>query len=159
MHQISNVVIKSPDWKVATVGTTPSVSINRTNKKGEVFPNFDAIVDGVTIAGELWASSAGKWYLFAPKVGNLGPKPAWVKKSDPIAVQKVVAKNVGIAQDAKNDAIRVSSTMRDAVLCAIAEYNRYNDSLGGLKLEDLIIKWRQWLLSKWEIDPTDSPAF
>lgn len=63
---------KNNDWMVLNVkdeaGTeTKEVSLNRTNKKGEVFPGFDGVVNGGYIEGELWTSQAGKHYLFAPK--------------------------------------------------------------------------------------------
>jgi len=63
---------KNPEWYVMNLkgedGTSvKEVSVNKINKKGEAFPNFDAIMNGGDVEGELWSSGAGKNYLFAPK--------------------------------------------------------------------------------------------
>ncbi len=112
---------KSADWKVATVTdesgkTFQEVSINKTNKKGEPFPNFDGIMSGATIEANFWTSSAGKNYLFAPDKQNAtGKKPnmerVMEKKASMIGeAQDKKAQNVSAAQDrneimwAKNNA-------------------------------------------------------
>lgn len=71
---------KSPEWKVATItneaGLSYSdVSINKTNKKGEVFPNFDTMMVGHTIEGEYWETpDKSKKYLFPPRPINTSPR-------------------------------------------------------------------------------------
>lgn len=79
-HSIVKVENKTPDWKVVEIlnaagDLITGVSVNRTNKKGEVFPEFDSIVAGAKIEGQLWESPAGKTYLFAPKGGRVAPRP------------------------------------------------------------------------------------
>ena len=71
-HKITAVADKTKDWKVVSIlnaagEIVENISVNRTNKKGEVFPNFDAITVGASVEGQLWQSSTGKIYLFAPK--------------------------------------------------------------------------------------------
>lgn len=71
-HQIVKVESKNADWKVIQIlnaagELVENVSVNRTNKKGEVFPKFDEIAVGASVEGQLWQSPAGKIYLFAPK--------------------------------------------------------------------------------------------
>lgn len=71
-HRITAVQNKSKDWKVVTIlnaagDLMENISVNRTNKKGETFPNFDDIQTGASVEGTLWESPAGKTYLFAPK--------------------------------------------------------------------------------------------
>lgn len=75
MFHITKCEIKTKDWKVISVVTADgdsieNVSVNRTNKKGEVFPNFDAIMTNSDVSGQLWNSPAGKQYLFAPKANS-----------------------------------------------------------------------------------------
>lgn len=71
-HKITAVQNKSADWKVVEIlnaagDIVENVSVNRTNKKGEVFPGFDDIQVGATVEGQMWQSPAGKLYLFPPK--------------------------------------------------------------------------------------------
>ena len=73
-YTISLVEDKNKDWKIVTLEVVEGdgsvmyedVSVNRVNKKGEIFPNFDNIKVGERVKGNLWSSSAGKRYLFAP---------------------------------------------------------------------------------------------
>lgn len=72
MFRITNVQNKSQDWKIISVvnpdgDEVHEVSVNRTNKKGEVFPDFDKIIVGADIQGQSWVSQTGKKYLFPPK--------------------------------------------------------------------------------------------
>lgn len=150
MHQISNTVIKSPDWKTATVGNVANVSINRVNKKGEVFPNFDGVVDGATIAGDLWQSSTGKWYLFAPKQGNLGTKPQWAK--DPNAIVKAQERKetaIHNAQENKGEAIMLASTIRMAVDITVARMAGDGTKWTIDDIQNEIENWRKHFISIW----------
>lgn len=72
MFKVTQVNNKSADWKVISVVNSDGdevheVSVNRTNKKGEVFPDFDKIIVGADIQGQSWVSQTGKKYLFPPK--------------------------------------------------------------------------------------------
>lgn len=151
------IEIKSPDWKIISITDengkkTADVSVNRVNKKGETFPNFDGITLSADVEGELWQSPTGKWYLFAPKLGG-GPRRA---SGGSLETVKQVAKNVEKSQERKEDGIKVSATFRDATLLAVAEYQA-NRSLSstGPSLETLWSKWRQFCVDNWGIE--DAP--
>ena len=73
IFKIVQVDNKSNDWKIVTLissdnVTLAGVSVNRVNKKNETFPSFDDIQAGKEVDGNLWTSSAGKNYLFAPDI-------------------------------------------------------------------------------------------
>lgn len=145
---------KNNDWIVASIskGESPdiieNVSINRTNTKGEVFPNFDQIMTGYTLECIVWTSPAGKVYLFAPKVitgASRGTGGANIAKA-----QEVKAKNIEKAQDNKELGIKTSSTIRMAVDLAIAE---------GTPNTQTILKWREWLFTNWDIPSDIAPPF
>lgn len=106
--KIDWLVKKDDNWIIATLikedGTKINdVSINRANKKGEVFPNFDEIRPGNSIDGTLWQSPSGKWYLFAPKEqSNRKPNMDRImdKKANLISeAQGEKAKHIAEAQD------------------------------------------------------------
>jgi hypothetical protein len=152
--------VKSPEWKIATLADDqqqyPNVSINKVNKKGEVFPNFDAITNGGTVKGVMWPSPAGKLYLFAPKVGVAGQSGAF--KGQQIAkAQEKKAEYIATAQDNKNEGIKIASTMSMAVNIVVATLK--SESIideGVIKSE--ISKWRRWLWLEWD-NVKDFPPF
>lgn len=150
---------KNNDWIVANLlqedGTEiKEVSINRTAKNGQVFPNFDGLAPSLDIEGELWQSQAGKNYLFAPK-----PKleaPEFIKKGNGAYKTQQIEKSmerkessITKFQDNKEWSIKVSSTMRDAVLLAIAE---------GKPEADRVLAWRKWLWNNWDVELDDTDA-
>lgn len=119
---------KNNDWVLASLldetgNKLSEVSINRTSKKGEIFPNFDEIRPGAEIKGELWTSTANKNYLFPPRK-KLEP-PNFIKNrampkvdvEGHLAVQQQITKNVKAAQDrtawmwAKNNASEILSVL------------------------------------------------
>ncbi len=125
-YKVEWVEVKAPDWKIASLtsidGTfkETGVSINRTNKKGEVFPNFDGITPGAEIDGNPWKSSAGKWYLFAPEVitqKTFAAKPSGIK-----AMQERKSEMIEKSQDRKEESIAKSGAQRDAVLIVTTFY-------------------------------------
>lgn len=95
-HQITAVDNKAKDWKVVSIlnaagDIVENVSINRTNKKGDIFPNFDGIAVGQKIEGQLWQSPAGKMYLFAPKDS---PKTPSTPETNDFTVSNAEIKNI-----------------------------------------------------------------
>lgn len=145
---------KNQDWKVATLKApddyvTENVSINRQNKKGEVFPNFDGIIPGADIEGELWKSDSGKWYLFAPKPQNShsggGNRMGMMKE-----VIKEKQEGIRASQENKELGIKISSTMNKAIDLAIAE---------GKPEAERILHWRKWMWENWEVKDTDFNPF
>lgn len=160
---------KSNDWIVATLveaatqtGIPPNelkdVSINRVNKKGEVFPKFDEITNGGTVEGEPWASQAGKWYLFAPKPQSTrGGAPSAFKGKQIEEAQARKAESIEKFQSSKEESIALMAAQRDAVLIVTATMK--NIAEGEVYREDYlkseIIKWRNWFLS----DDFKAPPF
>ncbi len=100
---------KNNDWYVVNLKDeageeTKEVSINRTAKNGQVFPDFDNLMSGGPVEGEPWTSGAGKNYLFAPKPEGSSKKPnmdrLMEKKSTQIAeAQSNKAQQIAQAQD------------------------------------------------------------
>ena len=141
---------KSEDWKIADVQGIDGVvlsgaSINRTNKKGEVFPNFDAIVEGYAFEANPWTNDAGKHYLFPPKAPTGGGR----KGLDMGAAVAMKQQGIEKSQDRKDESIKTSSTARDATLILTA--------LGIDKLEDS--EWQpRWLdIRNWLVENYDLP--
>jgi len=157
--KINKVEKKSPDWFVVSYQTpdgyvTDNASVNRTNKKGEVFPNFDSIVEGSTIEADTWKSDSGKWYVFAPKLASTGiPQRSGGIAKQAEKLMEIKATNVGISQENKQEGIKITTSMQLAVQCALAEYAKPN-SLDDL--EALIKKYRKFILNTWEIETKDS---
>ena len=156
---------KNNDWIIASIlpqkedGTwdkeITNVSINRTAKSGQVFPNFDTIAPGIEIEGEFWQSQAEKNYLFAPKP-KLDP-PNFIKQASNSAfkakqieeAQARTTQSVAKAQDNKDWSVKVSATMRDAVLLSIAEQG---------PTPDKILAWRKWLWNHFDVELDDIDA-
>lgn len=115
---ISKCEDKNADWKVVGVLTDANVaiedvSVNRTNKKGEVFPGFDTIRAGAEVEGTLWQSSTGKYYLFAPDPAKAKPAGAMAGMK---AAQERKAEGIKEAQENKNMSIMIAAAFRDATL-------------------------------------------
>lgn len=147
---------KNNDWKIVSVkdltgAITTDVSVNRVNKKGETFPNFDNIRPGAEIEAEFWTSTAGKHYLFAPNLTKAAS--AGVKNGNMVKVMEQKAQNIEKSQDRKEEGIRTSSTIRMAVDLAIAEH----DESIGHDLKESISRWRMWLLKNWDLPTNDLP--
>lgn len=153
-YKITWVENKSNDWKVASLECggvkTEGVSINRVNKKGEVFPNFDSITLEGTVDGELWNSPSGKHYLFAPKVASTGTTGAY--KGQQIAkAQETKREDIKEAQGRKEESIALAGAQRDAVLI-VTKFNITDWTEDHIQEE--IIKWRNWFLSSKFTDST-----
>jgi hypothetical protein len=147
---------KTPEWKVATLSTSDgmreeNVSVNKVNKKGEPFPNFEGITPGAEIDGEFWKSDSGKSYLFAPK-----PVPTYKTFSKTGMGDKLIEKKQeGIKQSQENKAegIKISSTARMAHENSLAEQT-------GEKLDKEMYMqsykyWRSFHWNAWDdTDPT-----
>src|SRR3990167_10230528 len=157
-YKIIWLEVKSPEWKIATlsddVAQYANTSINKVNKKGEVFPNFDEISNGGSVKGNLWQSPQGKYYLFAPKVAVAGQSGAF-KGLQIAKAQEKKAEYIATAQDNKNEGIKIASTLGKAVDCAIAEHALPDNDHS---LEDLIRKWRRTLWFEWD-NVNDFPPF
>ncbi len=145
---------KGQDWKVASLTdenkqTNKEVHINRKDKNGLEFPNFDTLQAGQDIEGQPWTNTSGKTYLFPPKQPN---EKLTFKGASNIA-KNMERKEQGIAnaQDHKDKAVMMSSTIRMSVDIALAECAGMPFDAGVFKAN--VKKWRNWLIAEWsEID-------
>lgn len=152
--KITSVQNKTNDWKVVGYetpegGVVAEASINRTDKSGVPFPDFDGIVVGREIDGNPWRNPTnGKWSIFPPKPASTGS----FKRSGGAITKAMEKKEESISkfQDNKELSIKVASTMRDAVSLAIAEYTHNQQ----YPLDELVVKWRGWL---WNQHDKTSP--
>lgn len=155
---------KKDDWKIATLKeivengqSFDDVSINKTDKKNVVFPNFDQIAPGVQVSGNIWKNPAsGKYTLFAPD-----PKPApTTRPASPAGAgggaRGVAAaqgrKEAGIekAQDRKETGIMVASAMRDSTLIATSLMGSQKQEPWSLEeFTDMFERIKKWYLAKW----------
>ena len=125
------------------------------------FPNFAGIMTGHEIEGDIVPSKDPKYApsLYAPKAparaGYSGPT-----RSPSAITQAMKRKEDGIEKtlDRKEDGIKISSTMRDATLLAVAEFNSNRSiSANGPTLESLHAKWRDYLWINWDFSDGDVP--
>jgi len=140
---------KNEGWKVCTVNdngqTITDVSVNRVNKKGETFPNFDDIKPGFEVECELWKSPAGKTYMFAPRPqsapktgGGAGIKVAMAEK----------AKAIEHSIDRKDNSILLSSTFRDATILTSAQM-KGGENWSNEEVMEKWKMWRSWLMEQF----------
>jgi hypothetical protein len=151
-YQIDWSENKNNDWKIVSLKTDSGtvftdVSVNRTNKKGEVFPGFDQVVVGASIEGEFWTSPTGKNYLFAPKPqqakgGGMGAQASKLMDKKAASIEKF--------QDNKETSIKLSGAMRDAVQIVMTFYPSVAEYASHVEKENFIKEkirhWRTWLL-------------
>lgn len=144
-----------PKAEATLVGETESE--NATGVKVTIwgdFPNYGAIVNGGMIEGEIVPSRDPK-YLPSLKP-SVSPKMASRGNFKAEQVERVMdKKNASISQfqDNKEEAIRLASAQRDAVLLVTTFYkSRWeNDPILESEFDVLvkkkIIEWRDWFLS------------
>lgn len=158
-HILDWVEKKNNDWVMASLQSgEKEVSINRTSKKGEVFPNFDNLAPGLEIEGELWQSQAGKWYLFPPKLNPMGPRPQWAKKESTInKAMETKAQNIQTAQENREQGVKIASTMNKAIEIAIAENGQ--SPIVATDFQERVKYWRKWIYENWSKTDTDYAPF
>ncbi len=120
------------------------------------FPGYTDLMNGGTVEGEIVPAKDPR-YLPSLKPQTSG-KSAPRAPQGPLAVVKEVSKGVERAQDRREDGIKISATQRDAVLCAVAEFqeNRRLTS-GGPTLEEYYQKWRAYFWKNYDVSDTDFP--
>lgn len=113
------------------------------------FPNFANLAVDSMVVGELEIKQNGAYTNKSLKTPATGTTGAYRGGSGAItkAMEKKEA-SIEKFQDNKEEGIKISATMRDAVLCAIAEYNKDQHNLDTL--EELIRKWRKILWFEWD---------
>lgn len=158
---------KNDGWKVCSIKeiveggrTYEDVSINRTDKKGRTFPNFDGIAPGATISGNIWQSVAGKYTLFAPDpAGSTGGGGTPARSTSGPASGGGAPRGVAAAQERKKEGIReaqenkgrgvmVASAFRDAtlIMTSLTMYQELTPGEWQIEHE----KWRQWYMADWK---------
>lgn len=155
LYNITAVEKKSADWYIVSGrgadGTMlQDASVNRVNKKGETFPDFDTIAVGNAVEGEPWTSDSGKQYLFAPraKKATTGGRRGG---ADPVAIaraQEHKGEMIKVAQDNKDYAIRLSGSMNHAVSIVTTLYK--DTVLTPDEVKNKVINWRDWFLENWD---------
>lgn len=119
------------------------------------FPRFADLKEEDTVSGDVVTKDQWKT-LYPPKAPSTGSTGA--NRGGQIAkAQEKKAQYIEKAQENKEEGIKISATMRDAVLCAIAEYNKDNTNLDTL--DELIRKWRKILWLEWDKTDMDFPPF
>ena len=161
LYKVKWMEKKNNDWIVAQLVEGASmgspaefkdVSINRVNKKGETFPNFDDIQSGRDVEGEIWTSDSGKNYLFAPKTRKNASGGAFKQKMIEDTMNKKEA-SIERFQGNKEEAIKLASAQRDAVLVVVQLMS--NRNFNEEEIRDRITDWRNWFLS----DDFKAPPF
>ena len=123
------------------------------------FPNFADLKVGDVVEGDLKIVPNGQYVNNTLNPISPAAKPAGgAFKGNSGAITKAMdRKEAGIEkfQDNKSESVKIASTMRDAVLLAIAEFNQYN---GHRTLDELVVKWRHWLFLQWDKTSPDEIA-
>lgn len=153
---ITEVEKKNEDWLIVQGRDDDGLpydnaSINRKDKNGVLFPNFDEIKEGSIVECEPWKNSSGKWYFFPPK-----PQKETKGFGGAAKAMETKAKNIEKSMDRKEEGIMTSSTMRDAVLIVTTIIR--NDVIlckDEPQIKKMIEDWRQWLLDNWELPPSE----
>lgn len=120
------------------------------------FPDFANIKAGSVVRAKL-EQKGQYWNIVSetqakPKGGN----PAYKQKIIEETMERK-EKSISNFQSNKEESIKISSTMNKAVDLAIAEYNL--DKTNFDNLDVLITKWREWLWTHWDVQPTQYPPF
>lgn len=131
-------------WKITEMSLEDEAGV-----KTDKVSTFNNVAPGQEIEGDIKTNDKG--YLnFIPKL----EPPAFIKNNNfkTQQMEKVMEKkeqSITKFQDSKEESIKVSSTMRDAVLLTIAE--KGNTQMSANEMKSMIEKWRYWLYEKWEM--------
>ena len=142
------------DCDAVNVDGTESIngSIWRDQKDGSTFPNFDYLKDGSEIEANAWTSPTGKTSFFPPKPkGEIRRSPAAITKA-----MQDKKESIKEFQGNKEESIKISATMRDAVLLTVAE--KGDGVMGAADMAEAILRWRKWLWTHWD-DTEQYPPF
>lgn len=137
-------------------GNTIKATIWRFDKDKVEFPNYAQIAPGSTLDANPWSKEGStKITLYAPKIASTGgfKGGAGMSALKTAQIEKTMEKkeqSISKFQDNKEWSIKVSSTMRDAVLLSIAESKPTPQN---------IAKWREWLWNNWDVADDQYPPF
>lgn len=155
--KILSVQDKSADWKIISLSqekdgiqvTVTNVAVNRTNKKGEVFPDFDNIKPENVINGELWVSSAGKSYLFAPNPEKPASGAYRGNGGGSIAAQTRKKEDIREAQDKKEESIAFFNSTNSAIQL-ITTHPFFAEPKSEKELLEKVFGLRDKFYKEWE---------
>jgi len=120
------------------------------------FPDFANITIGSVIRGKL--EQKGQYWNILSETQTkrpVGQSGAYKEKVIGEAMQRKEG-SIAKFQDNKEFSIMVASTMSGAVALAVAEYK---DKTVLDTLDQAVLKWRQFLLDNWNVDPKDIKPF
>lgn len=114
------------------------------------FPNFENLAPGMQVDGELvkkgeYTNLVVAKTSYSPNYtprANSGPTRAFA------AAQEVKGKQIERSQEHKDNSIKVSSTMRDAVLLVTTFYR--DVTMSDKEIEEKVKVWRSKLWEMWE---------
>ena len=154
--------IEQKEWngkKYASAGVTAldgtELDVSLGDKWGIKLP---MLREGDTIEANAWQNPKnGKWSLYPPEDRKTPSEPR--RPSQSANIERVMQKkeaSIGKFQDNKELSIKISSTMRDAVLIALAEYNDARSFTFGETIGENIEGWRKWFWEHWDDPETDA---
>lgn len=141
--------VKKTGEKNGKPWTITTMTLNDENGvEIEGVDTFDTVSPGHTIEGEIIEGQYGKNFKKAPT-----PKQVAGSNFKTQQVEKVMERkeqSISRAMDNKDWSIKTSSTMRDAVLLAVAEGNPTKEN---------VLKWREWLWNNFNVAEDLYPPF
>jgi hypothetical protein len=119
------------------------------------YPNLAELVEGAVVTAGIVIDGNYKNLISAvptaPKGNNGAFKAQQIEKA-----QETKAVYIAKAQDNKEQGIKVSATMRDAVLIATS---LNQDQWQGTTMQEEIRFWREWLWTEWDLDIKSANPF
>ena len=141
------------EWKI-----TEMTLKDEAGNEHEKVSTFDAVMSGQTIDGDISINDKGyKNFKTAPSPKAVAGANFKAKQIEETMQRKETS--IGKFQDNKEWSIMVTSSMNKAIELAIAEYGNGLAYTYGETLGENIKGWRNWIITNWEVDKTDTPAF
>ena len=120
------------------------------------FPHYAEIVEGSTIDAEIRKNDKGYDNLYSNEIKQRGGAGGAYKQK---VIEESMARKEGSItkfQDNKEWSIMTASSMSNAVALAIAEFK---DKTVLDSLDQAVLKWRNFIITNWELDPKNYPPF
>lgn len=139
-------------------GKDATFTVWQFDKDNKEFPNFGGIQAGQVIEGNLWTKD-GKYYsLYAPKPESA--KPSFNKGGNMTKMLETKNENIREAQGHKDLSIKISSTMRDAVLLTTTQLSAdVILSKDPSAIKKMVKDWRKFLWEEWDKNDSDYEPF
>lgn len=158
MDNIKIITVDSKTTKTNKPYKMCTVECNSETRKVNIWsnaPDFANLKEGSVFLGNM--KKEGDYWNISFEGQNSAPRASGgFKTAQAKEVVDYKDTKIGKRMDDKDFSIMTSSTMRDAVSLAIAEIK---DITTLNTLEQDILKWRQWLLDNWEVDPKSIKPF